>query len=415
MSSNSDFIAKTKLNLNGSDLDAFKSIRSQGQQALKALDIPSTREEYWKYTRLNKLSKKPFVQDGKVLDIAYPETFSENVIRIKNGSWETKPIDNEKLKLLPINQVATVPALIELLGTLQHSTEQFFDALNASNFNHGFAIWVKAGHDAGEINIQELFSQEGYPYQQRYLIVLEEGASLKLIQHQSANASAQLLNTLSEIKIHPKANLKIDLIQDLNDDSSMINTIYAEQAEQAHFDIFTASLDAELIRNNLNISVKGEHCETHLNGISLGRGKEHIDHHTVVDHLVPNCNSYENYKGIFYDKATGVFNGKVFVRQDAQKTNAFQQNQNIVMSDDAKVYSKPELEIYADDVKCSHGSTTGQFDEEAVFYLRSRGISSERARSMMVHAFLSELTDNIKNANFKAFLEERIDQKLSKQ
>lgn len=415
MSSNSEFISKTRLNLNGSDLDAFKGLRSEGQKALETLEIPNTRQEYWKYTRLNKLSKKSFSQEGKVLDIPYPEAFSDRLIQIKNGSWDSEPINEENIKLLPINQLESVPALVELLGSLQQSKDQFFDALNASNFNHGFAIWVKSGFDAGEINIQELFSQEGYPYQQRYLILLEEGASLKLIQHQSANAQTQFINSLVEIKLHRNASLKLKLVQDLNNDSSIINTSYVEQDEQSYFDIFTASLDAELIRNNLNILVKGEHCETHLNGISLGRDKEHIDHHTVVDHLVPNCNSYENYKGIFYDKATGVFNGKVFVRQDAQKTNAFQQNQNIVMSDDAKVYSKPELEIYADDVKCSHGSTTGQFDEEAVFYLRSRGISSDKARSMMVHAFLSELSEKIDNENLKAFLEDRIDQKLSNQ
>jgi len=151
--------------------------------------------------------------------------------------------------------------------------------------------------------------------------------------------------------------------------------------------------------------VDGENCETNLYGAYMPHNKEHVDNHTIVDHLRPHCESNELYKGVIYDKASGVFNGKVFVRQAAQQTNAFQQNANILMTDDATMNSKPELEIYADDVKCSHGSTTGQFDEEALFYLMQRGISEDQARRMLVKAFISEVIEKITIPELRMFLE----------
>jgi Fe-S cluster assembly protein SufD len=172
-------------------------------------------------------------------------------------------------------------------------------------------------------------------------------------------------------------------------------------------------LNGALVRNNLNIDVNGQNCETHLNGAYLLKNKQHVDNHSIVDHKVPNCESHELYKGVIDDNSTAVFNGKVFVRPDAQKINAFQSNGNVLLSDSASINSKPELEIYADDVKCSHGSTTGQLDEEAVFYLRARGLSEKSARHLMVAAFIGDVLDKITNENVKTFthniLKERFD------
>jgi Fe-S cluster assembly protein SufD len=163
-----------------------------------------------------------------------------------------------------------------------------------------------------------------------------------------------------------------------------------------------------VVRNNLTFLPDAEHCESHLFGLFLGRGQMHVDNHTLVDHAKPNCNSNELYKGILNDDSTGVFNGKVFVRPDAQKTNAYQSNKSIVLTDRAKMYSKPELEIYADDVKCSHGATTGQLDREALFYLRSRGITMEQARAMMLLAFARDVLDNVKLEPLRAVLDEAV-------
>ncbi|MEY3425976.1 MAG: Fe-S cluster assembly protein SufD, partial [Bacteroidota bacterium] len=162
-------------------------------------------------------------------------------------------------------------------------------------------------------------------------------------------------------------------------------------------------LDGTLVRNNLNIGVKGVNCTTHLNGIYLLKENQHVDNHTIVDHCAPNCESHELYKGVMDDSSTAVFNGKVFVRKDSQKINAFQSNANVLLSDSATINSKPELEIYADDVKCSHGSTTGQLDDEAIFYLRARGISEKSARHLMVSAFIGDVLGKIENEKVLEF------------
>ena len=167
-----------------------------------------------------------------------------------------------------------------------------------------------------------------------------------------------------------------------------------------------------LVRNNLNIEVNGENCTSNLNGAYLLKNRQHVDNHTIVDHKVPNCNSNEMYKGVIDDNSTAVFNGKVFVRKDAQKINAFQSNGNVLLTDDAAINSKPELEIYADDVKCSHGSATGPLDEEAVFYLRARGLSEKSARKLLVSAFVQEVFDRIENETFMAYIERCLDERF---
>ncbi|NNE56348.1 MAG: Fe-S cluster assembly protein SufD [Flavobacteriales bacterium] len=231
----------------------------------------------------------------------------------------------------------------------------------------------------------------------RHLILVDDGASANVVMsHHSTVAAGTLTNLVMEIKIGKNARLHLDNIQAKEEADFLLTNINACQADDSFFHINTITESGGWVRNDLNIKVGGKNCETHLFGTYLLRNSQHVDNHTVVDHLEPHCMSNEKYKGILYDKSTGVFNGKVFVRQDAQKTNAFQQNANILMSDDATMNSKPELEIYADDVKCSHGSTTGQFDEEAIFYLKARGLSDATARDMLVEAFVSDIREAVK-------------------
>ena len=156
----------------------------------------------------------------------------------------------------------------------------------------------------------------------------------------------------------------------------------------------------------------GEFTETHLNGLYLTKGTQVVDNHTLVDHRKPNCNSNELYKGIIEDKSAATFNGKIYVRKDAQKTNAFQSNKNILLSDDGTINTKPQLEIYADDVKCSHGTSTGKLDEDKIFYLRARGLSENSAKRLLMHAFASEVVDCIKIEELKNYVEEKINQRL---
>jgi Fe-S cluster assembly protein SufD len=174
----------------------------------------------------------------------------------------------------------------------------------------------------------------------------------------------------------------------------------------------TISLNGGIVRNNLNVVLEAERCEAHLYGLYFQEGKAHIDNHTVVDNVKLNCFSNEFYKGIMNDEATGVFNGKIFVRQDAQKTNAYQSNKNILLSNNASVNSKPQLEIFADDVKCSHGCTVGQLDQEALFYLQSRGISENTARSLLVRAFADDILEHIKPEPIRKYVEKLISKRL---
>jgi Fe-S cluster assembly protein SufD len=167
-----------------------------------------------------------------------------------------------------------------------------------------------------------------------------------------------------------------------------------------------------MVRNNLNISVDGEHCETHMYGLYMLNDKTHVDNHTTVDHRVANCYSNELYKGIIDDRATGVFNGKIYVRPHAQKTNAFQSNKNLLLSDDASMNTKPQLEIWADDVKCSHGATTGQLDNEQMFYLRARGLDETQARGLLLYAFAHETLEHVSSEALKSYLEEVIAHRL---
>jgi len=198
--------------------------------------------------------------------------------------------------------------------------------------------------------------------------------------------------------------LTIDKVQYESEQSFHISTEEVQQAKNSNFTINTFTLNGGIVRNNLHINVNGENCESHLNGAYLLKNKQHVDNHTIVDHKVANCESFELYKGVMDDSSTGVFNGKVFVRKDAQKINAFQSNGNVLLSDNATINSKPELEIYADDVKCSHGSTTGQLDEEAVFYLRARGLSEKSARQLMVSAFIGEVLEKVENQQVLDFI-----------
>jgi Fe-S cluster assembly protein SufD len=191
-----------------------------------------------------------------------------------------------------------------------------------------------------------------------------------------------------------------------------VGTTQVHQEGKSVFTATTITLNGNITRNNLNIVMNSEYSEATMYGLYLMNDNQHIDNHSVVDHAKPHCYSNELYKGILGGKSTGVFNGKIFVKQDAQKTNAFQSNKNILLSKDATMNTKPQLEIYADDVKCSHGATVGQLDEEPLFYLRARGISEEKAKGLLVMAFAQDILDHIKIEPLKEHLISVLSEKL---
>jgi len=249
----------------------------------------------------------------------------------------------------------------------------------------------------------------------RLLVVLEEESELTLVERSASTGNNAIFHTFGE-EIVVKERALLDYVKIQNDEGQLhlIANTQIHQSSNSKLNTFTLTMNGSLIRNNFNIAIDGEHCESHFYGLYLLQGSTLADNHTAVDHLMPNSYSNELYKGVMDGNAKGVFNGKIFVRPHAQKTNAFQSNRNILLTDTATVNTKPQLEIWADDVKCSHGCTSGQLDEEALFYLRSRGISLNEAKAMLLYAFAVETLEPIKNPALKNYLDSLISKRLNK-
>jgi Fe-S cluster assembly protein SufD len=399
-----------------------KDMRSNANKALENLEFPTTKTEYWKYTRIGKITNKSYgIQDeisNTQLDISnylIPELDADIVVLV-NGFFRAdlskiKSTDGIKISALREAIHQSNSNVKSYLGEIADSEKELFIALNTSCFTDG--VFIEIGKNKGiekPIHILNITNSNNLISNTRTLVKANDSSSVKIIESfVNLQGEESFTNNVSEFFLNPNSSVEYNKIQNKEGESYQISSEQVHQEKDSNFTINTVILKGTLVRNNLNIEVHGEGCETNLNGIYLGEGKNHMDNHTVVDHLKPNCNSNEVYKGILDDKSVGVFNGKVFVRQDAQKTNAFQQNNNILLTDDAVVNSKPELEIYADDVKCSHGSTIGQFDDEAVFYLRARGVSKRSAINMMINAFVKDALDRVGISELKDYLNQKID------
>lgn len=373
---------------------------SLAQNTLATNKLPSTRMEAWKYTRVAKLGKTNYRSSEETIESlgAYQIATDATTFVFVNGHFSEELSSDEMPEGVSISPLSSC-----MEGEINSSNlvleDEIFNALNTAFLTDGILIDIEAKAII-EKPIQIIHVLKGEAALSNFKTIIHAGDFSKagIIQGFFAeDANKAFANVTSEISVGQNAFLTIEKIQYEAENTSHISTEQVSQDKDSTFTINTITLNGGLVRNNLNIEVIGENCETNLNGTYLLKGKQHVDNHTVVDHKVPNCNSNELYKGVIDDQATAVFNGKVFVRPDAQKINAFQSNGNVLMSDSATVNSKPELEIYADDVKCSHGSTTGQLDEEAIFYLRARGLSEKSARKLMVSAFIGDVLDKIDN------------------
>jgi Fe-S cluster assembly protein SufD len=249
--------------------------------------------------------------------------------------------------------------------------------------------------------------------QSRNLVIVEQGAKANIVESFSSESEIEMFrNHVSEVVVGANAFVNYYKLQNQNKATYLIDNTYISQYRDSKVQAFTVSLEGKIIRNNLNFLLEDENSEAHMFGLYVAHEDTHIDNHTSVDHKFPNCFSNEIYKGILDDHSKGVFNGKIFVQQDAQKTNAFQSNKNILLSDTATINTKPQLEIWADDVSCSHGCTTGQLDEEQLFYLRSRGISESKAKAMLLHAFVNDVIDEIEVSFLHDFINDEMYNRL---
>ena len=248
----------------------------------------------------------------------------------------------------------------------------------------------------------------------RNLILVGENAQGTIIESfHSEGSHASLTNAVTEIVVEQSSNVAYYKLQNELETASHIGTTEVTIKEKAVFNAYAFTLNGDIVRNNLHFKLDGEHIEAHMYGLYMIDGKTHVDNHTVADHMKPNSFSNELYKGIMDDSSNGVFNGIVFVRPDAQKTNAFQSNKNILLTNTAKVNAKPQLEIWADDVSCSHGCTIGQLDDDAIFFFRQRGIGLENAKKLLLEAFAMEVVNYVKIDAIKDYLSKIIHEKLS--
>jgi Fe-S cluster assembly protein SufD len=249
--------------------------------------------------------------------------------------------------------------------------------------------------------------------QPRNLVIVGENAHVQIVErHQSLNSNPVLTNSVTEIFAQKRAIVDYYKIQNDVQTANLIDNTYIAQKQESRVAVHTFSFGGNITRNNLNFYHQGERIDSTLKGITIIGDQQHVDHYTLVQHATPNCESHQNYKTILHDSATGVFNGKIFVEKEAQKTDAFQQNNNILIGDKATINAKPQLEIFADDVKCSHGCTIGQLDESAMFYMQQRGIPKKEAKALLMYAFTSEVTNSVKIPELKAKIARIIADKL---
>ena len=396
-------------------------IQQDALKALNNLDFPTTRDEYWKYTRVNKILKQSFSfekvdQLPSVKDLLIPNLEATLLVFI-NGLYVDQLSDIKKqqgLNIFSLEEATNRYSDFVKNNFGQHANykDQIFTALNTAYHNEGIFINVDANTILDyPIHILHLTTSNSI-VNSRNLFHLAKNSQAQIITTNHTIKNGVFINNVSEIVIEENAQLEHNLLQIPKNEIYQVNEIDVQQKNNSRYTQTTITIGGDIIRNNTNVSVDGTACETNLFGTYLAKNSQHIDNHTLIDHKQPHCESNELYKGIMDDKSTGVFNGKVFVQRAAQKTNAFQSNQNILLDDNATINSKPELEIYADDVKCSHGSTTGQLDEEALFYLRSRGVSKENAKKLLVKAFTSDTLEKLSSEAVKEHVSELIEESL---
>ena len=323
--------------------------------------------------------------------------------------------------MLPLEEAAASDSFAEIVSThLGHSGQYLRDGINALStaFLDGAAFVCL--HNKARLNLPLYIyhlansRQGGLFTQPRSLIYLAAGSSMQVVETFATQGEGEsLLNHITEIVAEKDSRLEYYKIQNDGENASQVSTTHIRQLGTSYTHSVVVSLNGQLVRNNLNVIFDAPGCESHLFGLYCLHGQTHLDNHTVVDNGQPNCLSNELYKGIIDDEATGIFNGKIFVRKDAQKTNAYQSNKNILLSNHATINAKPQLEIFADDVKCSHGCTVGSLDEDALFYLRTRGVSRSSAKALLLGAFAGDILGNIHLEPLRHHVQQLIAQRLN--
>ncbi len=415
--------------MNGETKSPLHQIRRAALKTFETLGFPTVKQEEWKYSNVTSLINKAYEIDqpstisAADLDSLQIPNLSGNILYFVNGQYRTDlsriVSPASEVQIMSFREAITeqseaVGAYFSRLADFQDSA---FTALNTAFASDGVFIRVPDSKTVVEPIIMRFITDartNSVAAQPRNLIIVGRNAEVKVVEaYRTLGDEASFTNAVTEVVVAREARVEYYKVQNDTDQSYHIGRTQVRQADNSLFYSTTVTLNGGFVRNDLNIVLDGEHCEAHMYGLYLPNGKQHIDNHTLVDHAKPNSYSNELYKGILEDRATGVFNGKIYVRPDAQKTNAYQSCKNVVRSPDATMNTKPQLEIYADDVKCSHGTTTGQLNDEALFYMRSRGIPKEQAQTLLMYAFAEDVMNKIKIAPIRDYLESVVAEKLA--
>ena len=409
--------------------DSFHKIRTDALKVFEKKGFPTRKDESWKYTSLNSIVKEDyalFPKSEKTIELRQVkkyflyDTDTYKVIFI-DGVYSPFLSDttHDGLDVCLMSAALSKPKFRDLIKNYFNKSvykEDSLSALNTSYALEGAFIYVPKNVFA-EKPIELIHFASGNEkslwLQPRNLIVVEKGAEVQILErHQSLSNHKCFTNSVTEIYADDSSRIDYYKIQNDREEAYLIDNTYISQNTKSNVDVHTFSFGGEITRNNLNFYQNGENCNSTLNGLTIINGNQHVDHYTLVSHAHPNCESHQEYKGIFSDKSVGVFNGKILVDKIAQKTNAFQQSNNLLLDDLATVNTKPQLEIFADDVKCSHGCTVGQLDKEALFYLRSRGIPKKEAKGLLTYAFANNVLESVKLPSLKKRINKQIANKL---
>ncbi|GAA3775220.1 Fe-S cluster assembly protein SufD [Corallibacter vietnamensis] len=410
------------------DNSPLHDIRNQAIKTFEQKGFPSKKEEAWKYTSLNSVLKHDYsLFPKKENSIEYKDIKQYLIHDIDcykiifiDGKYSShlSQTTHDGIDVCLMSAALSKPKYRLVIENYfnKAATSDSLSSLNTAFSCEGAYIHIPK-NKVVEKPIQIVHFSTGNEaalmLQPRNLVVVDENSHVQIIErHQSLTENPVLTNSVTEIFTAKRAIVDYYKIQNDKQSASLIDNTFIKQKQESIASVHTFSFGGKLTRNNLNFYQNGERIDSTLKGVTIIGDKQHVDHNTLVHHIEPNCESHQDYKGIFGDNATGVFNGKVIVEKEAQKTNAFQANNNILVSDKATINTKPQLEIFADDVKCSHGCTIGQIDESAMFYMRSRGIPEKEARALLMYAFSNNVLSSVKIPEIKQRITKLIAKKL---
>ncbi|GAB2552381.1 Fe-S cluster assembly protein SufD [Spirosoma aerophilum] len=416
--------------MNGERKSPVHQLRRAALKQFEQLGFPTTRHEEWKYSNVNSLIKEDFALDTTssltAEDLAPLEipNLEGNILYFVNGIYhpELSRIVSPAEQVQIVSLAEAMKADSEFMEThFAHYADyqdSAFTALNTAMASDGVVVRVPNNTTVEQPIILRFITDarvNNITSQPRNLIVIGKNAEVMMAEsYRTLGENSSFVNVVTEIVLDRDARMQYYKVLNETEKAYHIGTTQVHQADNSHFYSASITLNGNFVRNNLNIVLNGQHAEAFMYGLYMPNGRQHVDNHTLVDHAMPNSYSNELYKGILDDNSTGVFNGKIFVRPDAQKTNAYQSCKNVVLSPGASMNTKPQLEIYADDVKCSHGTTTGQLNDEALFYMRSRGIPKDEARTLLLYAFSQDVLSQIKIQPIREYLEGVVREKLTK-